>query len=140
MRRDDHSDQHHVWPDTGTGTQYNYGTAGGQGGSSFRGGQDGPGGTIAEASLQRGPHTGRGPRNFRRSDAHIQEDLSERLYHDQLIDSSDVEVEVRDGVVLLTGTVSDRDDRWRIEDIAEQIAGVREVTNRIRLARFTFSE
>ena len=48
-----------------------------------------------------------------------------------------INVEVRDGVVLLTGTVQDRRDRWRIEDVVEQIRGVREVTNRIKLARST---
>ena len=135
--RDDFSDEHRVWPDTATGTQYNYGTAGGQGGSSFRGGNDSPGGTIAEASLFRGPNAGRGPKGYRRPDPQIQEDIGERLMWDDDIDASEVEVEVRDGVVLLTGTVQDRRDRWRIEDVAEQVRGVREVTNRIKLARST---
>lgn len=136
--RDDFSDEHRVWPDTATGTQYNYGTAGGQGGSSFRGGNDSPGGTIPEASLfGRGPNAGRGPMGHRRPDPMILDDLGEALIASEDIDSSEVEIEVRDGVVLLTGTVRDRRDKWRIEDMAEQIRGVREVTNRIRLARST---
>ena len=133
MQKPDFSDDHRVRPDTGTGTQTNYGSAGSQGGSSFRGGNGG--GTIAEASLfAPGKHAGRGPKNYRRPDPRIKEDLSERLMWDDEIDASDVEIEVRDGVVLLTGSVQDRRDRWRIDDIAEQVPGVREVTNRIRHA------
>ncbi len=78
---------------------------------------------------------GRGPRGYRRSDASIREELSERLMWDDDIDVSEVEIEVKDGVVRLSGMVLDREDKFRIEEIAAEISGVREVENQIRHKR-----
>lgn len=77
--------------------------------------------------------TGRGPRNYRRSDASIREDVCERLTRDGHLDPSDVEVMVVDGKALLTGTVGSRSDRRRAEDIAYDVFGVRDVDNKLRV-------
>ncbi|WP_422650383.1 hypothetical protein OJJOAM_003236 [Cupriavidus sp. H18C1] len=47
----------------------------------------------------------------------------------------DVEVQVSEGVVTLTGAVRDRRQKYCVEDIADDIFGVREVHNRIRVQR-----
>ena len=77
---------------------------------------------------------GRGPRNYRRSDERILEDVCERLMEDDYVDAADIEVQVQDGVVTLTGTVHERWEKHRAEDITDACSGVREVENRIRVS------
>jgi hypothetical protein len=80
-------------------------------------------------------YAGRGPKNYQRSDDRIREEISDRLTDDSRIDAGDVTVEVKNGEVTLSGTVSDRDQKRRAEDIAERVTGVREVNNNVRVSR-----
>lgn len=76
-------------------------------------------------------HSGKGPRNYRRSDARILEDLCEALSLHPLLDASGLEVEVRDGTVTLTGRVVDRAAKRRAEDTALAVRGVVDVANHL---------
>jgi osmotically-inducible protein OsmY len=76
-------------------------------------------------------NAGLGPKGYRRSDESIEEDVCERLTQDPVIDASDVEVQVHDGEVTLTGTVSGRIEKRRAEDIIAEIRGVKNIQNRI---------
>jgi hypothetical protein len=80
-----------------------------------------------------GGFRGQGPKNYMRTDQRITEDLNERLTDDDAVDAGDIEVQVKDGVVTLTGTVTNRWMKHRAEDMAEACAGVRDVENRIRV-------
>lgn len=80
-------------------------------------------------------HRGRGPRNYKRSDERIREDINDRLTDDFYLDASDIEVEVAEGEVLLKGTVHSRRDKRRAEDIAEYVSGVKHVENRLRVSQ-----
>jgi Flp pilus assembly secretin CpaC len=51
------------------------------------------------------------------------------------IDASDIEVTVNNGEVVLSGTVDSRYDKRLAESIAEDVTGVRNVENRIRVNR-----
>lgn len=77
----------------------------------------------------------RGPKNFKRSDERLKDDIAERLMYRDDIDSSDVSLEVKDGKVTLEGTVPERWMRYAIDDIAESVLGVQEVENKIRVRR-----
>lgn len=77
----------------------------------------------------------RGPKGYKRSDDRIREDICEHLMNIGRIDSSDVEVSVRDGRVTLTGTVPVRHMKHEIEDIAAQTLGVDDVENNVRVPR-----
>ncbi len=79
-------------------------------------------------------YRGVGPRNYRRSDERILEDINERLTDDHHIDASDIGVKVEGGEVTLSGTVEDRAARRRAEDIAESVSGVGHVQNDLRVA------
>jgi hypothetical protein len=57
--------------------------------------------------------------------------IMERLEDERRLDLRDVDVTVRDGEVTLNGTVRHKEDRRRIEDIAD-IDGVRHVQNNLR--------
>jgi hypothetical protein len=82
-----------------------------------------------------GPYVGVGPRGYRRSDERIREDVCERFAQHGQLDPSDVEVAVRDGEVLLTGSVATRIQKRLAEDIADRVFGVVEVQNHLRVQR-----
>ena len=77
----------------------------------------------------------RGPKNYQRSDARLQEIISERLVDDPHVDSSDIDVHVKDGVVKLEGTVDDRRAKYQIEEMLEHIHGVKDVDNHLKVRR-----
>jgi osmotically-inducible protein OsmY len=76
---------------------------------------------------------GRGPRNYTRSGDRIREDVNDRLTDDWRVDASDIEVTVTGTEVTLAGTVSNRDQRRRAEDIAESVSGGTHVQNNLRV-------
>ena len=80
-----------------------------------------------------GPYANVGPRGYRRSDASILEDVSERFTRNPYLDASDLEVRVEEGEVTLEGTVENRTARRLAEDIAEATRGVFDVHNRLRV-------
>ncbi len=82
-----------------------------------------------------GPHAGRGPRNYRRSDERIREDVCERLTRHPDIDASGLEIEVSGGAVSVAGTVPDRRTKRAVAALAERVSGVRDVHTTIRVIR-----
>jgi hypothetical protein len=78
---------------------------------------------------------GRGPKNYRRADERIRDDINDALTDDQFLDATNIEVEVKDGEVTLVGQVEDRQAKRRAEDLAETISGVKHLENRLRIAR-----
>src|SRR6266480_5993353 len=87
-----------------------------------------PGGAPAGPQ---GPYRGRGPRGYARSPARIYEDLCDRLTENPFIDASDIEVTVAGTEVTLTGTVRDTLALRQAQAIAEEVAGVSHVHNRL---------
>jgi len=94
------------------------------------------GGRDVEDRIRRPSFRGLGPKNYRRSDERILEDVYLRLLRDPSIDSSDVsiEVSVEQGVVLLAGSVDDRHTKRRAEDVAESVRGVKDIQNQLRVS------
>ena len=76
---------------------------------------------------------GRGPKNYTRSDDRIREDVCDRLTDDPLIDASDLEVQVNNQEVTLSGTADSRNERRLAEEVAESVSGVKHVQNNIRV-------
>jgi hypothetical protein len=85
--------------------------------------------------MDKGEHEGRGPRGYKRSDARIQEDISDRLARDSWLDASGIEVKVNDCEVTLDGSVESRADKRRAELWAETVMGVDHVQNNLRVDR-----
>lgn len=81
-----------------------------------------------------GPHRGKGPKGYRRSDDRLREMLCERLRDDPNIDATDVSVNVESGRVVFEGTVDSRHTKHLIEDVADQF-GVDDVQNNLRVIR-----
>ena len=89
---------------------------------------------------ERQSYRGRGPRGYTRSDDRIKEDINDELTDAWNLDASDIEVEVNDGNVVLSGTVTNRNAKRNAEDIAEDVSGVKNVENRIRVSNQTYSQ
>ena len=77
----------------------------------------------------------RGPRGYKRSDERLREEVCERLGHDWDVDASDIEVNVANGEVTLSGSVDDRRQKFRVEHLADGVWGVNEVHNQLRVKR-----
>ena len=86
-------------------------------------------------SAMSGPYAGRGPRGYQRSDERIREDICERMSECGELDASELEVRVSNAEVTLLGTVRDRQHKRLAEDLTDQVSGVREVHNQIRVAQ-----
>lgn len=108
-----------------------YGDASGYGQSQNRYGY---GASGSQGYQQHAGFRGRGPRDYKRSDERITEDLNERLTDDNDLDASNINVRVSDGVATLTGTVDSRWMKHRAEDIADNCSGVKDVRNEIRVS------
>jgi osmotically-inducible protein OsmY len=80
-----------------------------------------------------GAYRGRGPKNYRRSDERIRDDINDRLTDNDWLDASDVDVSVHSGEVILSGTVDSRYAKRLAEDIADSVTGVNNVQNNLRV-------
>jgi len=101
-------------------------------GGSYYGGTGDFGGGMSQYGEQ-GRYAGRGPRGYKRSDDRIKEDVNERLTQDPWVDAVEIEVQVKDGEVTLTGSVNSRDEKRRAEDAIDRVSGIREVHNQLRV-------
>jgi osmotically-inducible protein OsmY len=85
------------------------------------------------AGWDRPNYVGRGPRGYRRGDDRIREDVCDRLTDDPRVDASDVDVNINNGEVTLSGSVRTRQEKRITEDVVENITGVREVNNNLKV-------
>jgi hypothetical protein len=90
--------------------------------SRMRGGQRG-----------RGPHGAIPPEPGSSEDERICVDVMQRLADDWYVDASEIGVAVESGVVTLSGEVENRPEKRLAEDCADDVAGVRDVVNNLRI-------
>jgi hypothetical protein len=81
----------------------------------------------------RGQFAGKGPKGYKRSDERIREDVSDILERNGELDASEIEVVVVAGEVTLQGEVTQRRDKRLAEDLIEDLPGVKDVHNRLRV-------
>jgi hypothetical protein len=80
-----------------------------------------------------GGHRGKGPMGYTRSDERIREMVCEALTDNDDVDASNIDVVVKNCEVTLSGTVDDRQQKRLAEDIAERCAGVKDVSNQLKV-------
>lgn len=86
-----------------------------------------------------GMHRGRGPRNFQRNDERILDEIHQLLTFHPEIDASDIEILCDKGVLTLRGKVENRMSKRMTEDVCEDVYGVREVHNELRVENGLFN-
>ena len=82
-------------------------------------------------------HYGKGPKGYKRTDDRIKEDVSEALYSDPNVDASDIDVEVKDGTVILKGSVESRQIKRAAEDCVDHLSGVEDIRNELIIKKST---
>lgn len=95
---------------------------------------------FASSPEPRGGYAGRGPKDYTRTDERIREDVCERLSWDDEVDATEVSVRVSSGEVTLEGTVETRHMKRRAEDLADEVSGVVDVHNTIRVSKPILTE
>lgn len=80
-----------------------------------------------------GPHSGKGPKGYRRTDEKILEQINEALTHHPGVDASEIEVSIKNAVVTLSGTIESRQMKQMAEECVEEISGVNEIKNDLRI-------
>ena len=68
-----------------------------------------------------------------RTDADIRRDVEKGLFYDDIVRSYEVQVDVHDGNVTLSGTVASDAERFEAEKVAGTVPGTRSVTNNIQV-------
>jgi hypothetical protein len=101
---------------------------GGEGGSTQRDRETGQ-----HMHRSTGPHRGKGPAGYQRSDERLREMICEQLADDDQLDASGIEVTVKNGEVTLSGSVDDRRAKRDAEDCACTVSGIRDIQNQLRI-------
>jgi uncharacterized protein (DUF927 family) len=78
-------------------------------------------------------HFGKGPKGYQRSSERIREEACEALTHSPHVDASDIEINVEDGIVTLTGTVESRRVKKEAERVVDTVLGVEDVVNLLKM-------
>ncbi len=68
-----------------------------------------------------------------RSDDAIHDEVMKRLSSDRDVKGGAITVDVKDGVVTLTGKVREEKQRTRAERVAKKVKGVKQVVNQLQL-------
>lgn len=78
---------------------------------------------------------GYGPKNYKRSDDRIYEQVCETLMKSRDVDASNIGVKVDSGIVYLSGKVDGRRSKKLAETIVEDLPGVQDVRNELMIFR-----
>ena len=76
---------------------------------------------------------GRGPKGYKRSDESIKEEACELLLWSSAVDASEMEVSINDGCLYLDGQVRSRFEKKEAQAIVENIEGISDVMNRLKV-------
>jgi hypothetical protein len=82
-----------------------------------------------------GGHRGKGPKNYKRTDEKIVDDVSEALYRNTFVDASRIEVHVDKGIVTLKGFVSEREQKKEAERAIDHLPGVEDIFNELHVQK-----
>ncbi len=78
---------------------------------------------------------GVGPKNYKRSDDRMYEEVCEALMRDHDVDATNIGVKVESGVVYLSGKVESRKLKKQAELVVEDLPGVKDVRNELTIIR-----
>lgn len=100
----------------------------------------GDGASAFSTSGNHGPHSGKGPKGYKRSDLQICDEANQALERDGRVDASEIEVTCVSGVLKLTGKVENRAAKRDAEACVESIYGVGDVMNELKVENGFFAD
>lgn len=68
-----------------------------------------------------------------KTDIEIQQDVLDELQYEPAVDSADIAITVKDGIVTLGGHVTNYAEKWSAVRAAERVAGVRAIADEIKV-------
>jgi len=77
-------------------------------------------------------YSGIAPRSYQRSDESLLEAISEALTWSPDVDATDITIAVKNGDVILSGTVPDRTMIYIVDELLEEIYGIKNIDNHIK--------
>lgn len=80
-------------------------------------------------------YSGIGPKSYQRSDESLLEHISEALTWSPEVDASEITIAVKNGDVILSGTVPEREMIYLVDELMEEIHGIKNIDNHIKLER-----
>lgn len=85
---------------------------------------------------------GKGPKNWKFTDDLIKDQACQALYDSPIVDASDISVSVKDGIVTLEGTVSEKNMKREAEECVALMGEVVDVQNllSVRAEKENFKE
>ena len=66
-----------------------------------------------------------------KTDSELQRDVLDELAWEPSVDAAEIGVSVKNGVVILNGTVKSLNEKWTAERVAQRVDGVRAVTDEL---------
>ena len=75
------------------------------------------------------------PLGNNRPDERIKEEVRKLLNWSKQIDATEMQVDVRDGVVTLSGNVNSRDEKHTAEKMTENVLGVLDIDNQLNIKK-----
>ena len=81
-------------------------------------------------------HYGKGPKGWKISDESLRDEAAEKLYRSWDVDATEIQVDVKDGLITLSGSVSDREQKKAAERLFDTMNGVHDVINQLKIISF----
>jgi hypothetical protein len=80
-----------------------------------------------------GQYSGIAPKNYRRSDERIFDEVCDRLMIHGEIDPTNIDILVKNAEVTLSGVVPNKKMKRAIEEVVDHVAGVLEIKNELKI-------
>lgn len=90
-------------------------------------------GGLQQGTQGQGRFAGKGPKGYQRSDERVIDDVCQALERDPHVDASEIEVSCQKGEIVLKGSVDSREAKRRAEECVEDLPGVKDVRNELRV-------
>lgn len=90
-------------------------------------------GGLQQGAQGQGRFAGKGPKGYQRSDERVIDDVCQALERDPHVDATEIEVSCQKGEIVLKGSVDSREAKRRAEECVEDLPGVKDVRNELRV-------
>lgn len=78
---------------------------------------------------------GKGPKGWTRSPERLKDEVCEALWRNPRVDASEIDVSIEGNTIRLTGTVESREAKREAENCIENLVGVEDIRNELRVQR-----